>query len=144
MVDAEEIVQESFLVVSKKSHAWVEGTNFYAWACSVVRYQTLSFQRDRGRARRRLTSDVVGLLEACVVQDKDFPAVQSQISALGVCLSRLSSRAFELINLRYHCAKMPSQIASENGWSVNAVRVGLSRARHSLRECLERAEGADG
>lgn len=40
--------------------------------------------------------------------------------------------------LRYHNDQMPEQIAVTVGWSVNAVRVALSRSRQLLRECLDR------
>ena len=33
---------------------------------------------------------------------------------------------------------LPEQIASGVGWSVNSVRVALTRARGRLRECMER------
>jgi DNA-directed RNA polymerase specialized sigma24 family protein len=33
---------------------------------------------------------------------------------------------------------MPEQIAPSVGWSVNSVRVALTRAREVLRECMGR------
>ena len=135
LADAQDIVQETFLTVSRKAQTFAEGTNFLAWACTVARYNTLHFQRTRARRVARLDDDVVELLHASEVVDEGY--FEQQVSAMQHCLSRLAPRARELVWLRYHGAKMPEQIAPEVGWSVNAVRVALSRARTVLRECME-------
>jgi RNA polymerase sigma-70 factor (ECF subfamily) len=135
LADAQDIVQETFLTVSRKAQTFAEGTTFLAWACTVARYNTLHFQRSRARRVARLDDDVVELLHASEVVDES--CLEQQVSAMQHCLNRLAPRARELVWLRYHGAKMPEQIAPEVGWSVNAVRVALSRARALLRECME-------
>ncbi len=137
--EAEEIVQETFLKVSQKACTWTQGTNFLAWTFAVARYTTLSYQRDRGRRRFQLADDVAELLADDI--EEDFAGFQEQVSALRGCLNRLAPKAKQMISLRYHTAKMPEEIASEVGWSVNAVRVALTRARQALRNCLETSLG---
>jgi len=135
--DADEIVQETFVTASRKASTWAAGTNFLAWACAIARFKTLSFQRDRGRRNRRLAEDVVELLAEHT--EEDFSVFQGQVAALRECLKELAPKARELINLRYHAGLMPRKIAGEIGWTVNAVRVALTRARNALRECLGRS-----
>jgi RNA polymerase sigma-70 factor (ECF subfamily) len=60
--DAQDIVQETFLTVSRKAGTYAQGTNFPAWACTVARYQALQFQRTRARAAARLDDDVMEML----------------------------------------------------------------------------------
>jgi DNA-directed RNA polymerase specialized sigma24 family protein len=36
---------------------------------------------------------------------------------------------------------MPEAIAPAVGWTPNSVRVALTRARHTLRTCVDRALG---
>ena len=134
--DAEEIVQEVFLAVSRKARTWTAGTNFFAWVCTVARYETLHFQRTRARQKARLDEDVIELLHAA--QAVDESEWQQRVDALRRCLDRLAPRAKELVWRRYHGAQMPEQIATGIGWTVNAVRVALTRARDVLRECLEK------
>ncbi len=135
LADAQDIVQEVFLTVSRKASTWREGTNFLPWACTVARYETLMFQRSRARRVGRLDEDVVELLHG----EKSFDErqFQGQLDALQTCLGRLAPRARELVLRRYHGAQMPEQIAPVVGWSVNSVRVALTRAREVLRECME-------
>jgi RNA polymerase sigma-70 factor (ECF subfamily) len=59
-----------------------------------------------------------------------------EVSVLKGCLLKLAPRARELIWARYHRQRMPEDIAEEIGWTANAVRVALSRARTLLRDCL--------
>jgi RNA polymerase sigma-70 factor (ECF subfamily) len=140
--DAQDIVQEVFLVVSRKAQTWSAGTDFLAWACTVARYETLHFQRTRARRTARLDEDVIELLYAAEAVDES--EWQHRVDALRRCLGRLAPRAKELVWRRYHGAQMPEQIATEVGWTVNAVRVALTRARGALRECMEEQLNASG
>ncbi len=134
--DAQDIVQEVFLVVTRKSSSWTEGTNFLFWVCTVARYEVLAFQRNHARQGVKLDSDVIELIAAEV--PPDLEAFEQRVEYVRQCMKRLSPKARELILLRYHSAQMPEAIAPMVGWTVNAVRVALTRARQALRECLER------
>lgn len=134
--DAQDIVQEVFLTLSRKAQSWTPGTDFLAWACTVARYHTLHFQRTRSRRVARLDDDVVELLHPA--NRLDEAAFQRRLAALQACLAKLAPRGQQLVMLRYHHGQMPAEIAETVGWSVNAVRVALSRARQTLRECLDR------
>jgi len=133
--DAQDIVQEVFLVISRKAHTWSAGTNFLAWACTIARYSTLDFQRKRARRVARLDEDVMDLLYGGDTPDE--VTSQHHCGLLQTCLNRLAPKARELVWLRYHNAQKPEQIADRVGWTPNAVNVALARARTFLRECLE-------
>jgi len=133
--DAQDIVQQVFLAVSRKARTWSAGTDFLAWVCTVARYETLHFHRTRARRTARLDQDVIELVYAAEAVDES--EWQRRIDALRRCLGRLAPRAKELVWRRYHGAQMPAQIATAIGWTVNAVRVALTRARGALRECME-------
>lgn len=134
LADAQDIVQEVFLTISRKADTFTVGTNFPAWACTVARYQTLGFQRRRARHACTLDEDVIALLEDG--RSVDGPGFEEEVSVLKGCLLKLAPRARELIWARYHRQRMPEDIAEEIGWTANAVRVTLSRARTLLRDCL--------
>lgn len=134
LADAQDIVQEVFLTISRKADTFTAGTNFPAWACTVARYQTLGFQRRRARQACTLDEDVIALLEDG--QAVDGTQFEEEVTVLKGCLHKLAPRARELIWARYHRQRMPEDIAEEIGWSANAVRVALSRARTLLRACL--------
>ncbi len=142
--EAEEIVQETFLTVSRKAAEWVDGTNFSSWVRSIARFNTLHSQRTRSRRTARFADDLVELIYEEDTPIDEFSDCERDLAALARCMDRLAPRAKQLIELRYQLGKLPEQIALVMGWSVNSVRVALTRAKIALRECLNRelASGA--
>lgn len=132
--DAQDLLQEVFLVVSRKAGAWCEGTDFLPWVCAIARYEALHLARSNKRGVIPLDADVIELLHT---EQPRISELESQIDRLKECLKRLSPRARELVMLRYHAAQMPEAIAVSMNWSVGAVRVALTRAKQALRECIE-------
>ena len=137
--DAQDIVQETFLSVSRKADTYLMGTNFRAWACTVARYQALQFQRARQRRAARLDEDVMDMLYGGNVPEPE--SLGSRIRALKGCMAKLAPKAFELIRRRYHLGQVPEEIAKTVGWTPNSVRVALTRARQTLRACVDRSLG---
>ncbi len=132
--DAHEIVQETFLTVSRKAGEWTDGTNFSAWVCAIARFNTKFYQRTRRRRPQVLADRVIDL----VYKDEGdlIAAYEHRISVLACCLKQLTPKARRLVALRYHAGRMPEEIASMVGWSVNNVRVALTRAKAALKDCL--------
>lgn len=132
--DAQDLLQDVFLVVSRKAETWCEGTKFLPWACAIARYEALHLARSNKRGFVPLDADVLELLHT---EQPRVDKLESQIDLLKKCLYRLSPRARELVLLRYHASQMPDAIAVSMNWSVGAVRVALTRARQALRECMK-------
>src|SRR5882757_2072243 len=55
--DAEEIIQETNLVLWREFDRFELGTNFAAWACKVAFHQILSWQKRQQRDRLRFTPE---------------------------------------------------------------------------------------
>ena len=134
LAEAEDILQETFLVVSQKAETFAPGTNFRAWACTIARFKVLEFRRRQAVQAARLSDAAIDSLCAAMPEEKFF---DERLSVLRDCLKRLAPRARELIWLRYQGASEPGEIARRVGWTAPAVRVALSRARAVLRECVE-------
>jgi RNA polymerase sigma-70 factor, ECF subfamily len=134
--NAQDIVQETFLTISHKAATYTLGTNFPAWACTVARYQALQFQRSRAKSEARLDDDVMEMLYG--TEDPKPEILGPRTEALKKCLGKLAPKAAELIRRRYHLGEMPEMIAERIGWTPSAVRVALTRARQSLRTCVDR------
>ena len=137
--DAQDIVQDTFLSVSRKAETYLLGTNFRAWACTVARYQTLQFQRARQLRVTRLDEDVIDMLYGGDAPEPE--SLRSRIKALKGCMDKLAPKAFDLIRRRYHLGQLPEEIAKTVGWTSNSVRVALTRARQTLRACVDRSLG---
>jgi len=50
LADADDVMQETFLTISRKSSTFEPGSNFLAWACGIARFKVLENFRQRKRA----------------------------------------------------------------------------------------------
>ena len=129
--DAEDALQETFLVVTRRAADFREGTNFVAWACSIARLKL--FEARRKASAPGLSEEALAAL-CDDAPDENFFA--ERLPALRECLRKLAPRARELVMLRYHGELGSQEIAAKLSWKEPAVRVALSKARVFLRECV--------
>lgn len=135
----DDIIQESFLVVSRRAADFEIGTNFQAWTRTIARFTILSFRKRRQRSPLQLDDDVLEALAASAPEPDDDDTHRLKTAALKCCLGKLAPRTRELIRLRYFGEHGPDEIAARLGQTVNSVNVALSQGRSLLRRCVERA-----
>jgi RNA polymerase sigma-70 factor, ECF subfamily len=134
-VDAEDVLQETNLVLWRKFDQYVPGTNFFAWACQITRYEVLKYRERRARAARLLDPDVFDqLAEAAVSQVEHLD--ESHRRALVDCMDRLSAGDRNLMRQRYAEAMEVRAIAAAMNRSPNAVSKSLGRIRRLLLDCI--------
>ncbi len=134
--DAEEVLQNTNLVVWSKSNQFDPGTNFFAWACQIARYEVLQHRQRYRRDKLKFSDeflDVVAKDSASRLDD-----LEPQRLALEVCLQMLSSRDRELIRERYRPGSSGKDLASDMGRPANSVYQSLGRIRRVLLECIQR------
>src|SRR5437899_2032614 len=76
--EAEDLLQEVFLVVTQKAGTFKEGTNFMAWARQIARFKAMSAMRKRRNSPQVLAEDVVESLCAC---EPEEPFDETQVAA---------------------------------------------------------------
>ncbi len=131
---AEDVVQETFLVVQRKAGEFEAGSNFIAWAFQIARFQVMKAQAQQRRAADRFSDEVLEALAASApVEARD----DSKLTALPGCLMKLAPQARRVVDLFYEHEHKPQEIARILSWTPAAVSVALSRARGFLRKCIE-------
>lgn len=131
---ADDILQETFITVTRKAEDFQAGTNFPRWVCAIARLKVLEGLR-RQRGQGLVLSEEA--IEALAVSDH-APGPDVRLDLLNECLSELPPAMKRSLGLRYEGNMKPAEIARMMGWKAEAVYVALSRARHLLRECIER------
>jgi RNA polymerase sigma-70 factor (ECF subfamily) len=137
----DDIVQETFLVVTAKASTFQRGTNFRSWAWTIARFKALQLLEKAAGPEERFAPDVIAALCSHPAAET-FPG-EEQLRQLRLCLDQLAPKAREAVELRYHHAHRPPEIAHRLGWGVDAVHVALSKARAFLRGCVERRMAAE-
>ena len=61
--DADDVLQETFLTVTRKASSFEIGTNFTAWACGIARLKVLENFRQNKRANVLSEKAIIALTE---------------------------------------------------------------------------------
>jgi len=132
--DADEVFQETCLVLWNKFDSYEPTGNFYAWACKIAYLKILALRR----ANRRLylfSEEVLGILADKALSSPSELGLRRE--ALDECLERLNATDRELIEQRYYERRTPKEIAVVRSRSVYSVYRALCRIHSSLFECVE-------
>ena len=130
--DADDIMQETFLTISRKAETYELGTNFVAWAFSIARLKALENIRQRKRATVLSEAAIVALTEGSPSLDM----MTEREQALEQCVEQLNPKMRTLLWRRYSTRQSSEEMASETGMTSIAVRVALTKARAFLRNCV--------
>lgn len=134
--DAEEILQNTNLVVWRKAEQFTPGTSFFAWSSRIATYEVLKFRERRGREKLRFTPEFVEVIaQEAMESGEDW---EERRRALSICLGKLRPRDRELIERRYAPGENGKSVAEDLGRPVNAVYQSLGRIRRTLLECVSR------
>jgi RNA polymerase sigma-70 factor, ECF subfamily len=133
--DAEEVFQNTSVVLWDKFGEFRPGSNFFAWASRVAYFEVLNFMKLKRRSRT-MSDESLELLanEAMALSEE----ASSRQEALEDCLSRLTLADRDLLQERYYHQRPPKQIAALQSRSVDSVYRALSRIHNVLLNCVQR------
>ncbi len=134
--DADEVFQNTSVVLWNKFASYTSGTNFFSWACRVAYLEVLNYRR----SRRRLQGLSDEALEALAEEAQSLAEQHDVLSAALVeCLEKLRPSDREMVDLRYYHRRTPKEIAQVHSRSVYSVYRSLSRIHNALHECIQRS-----
>jgi len=135
--DAEEVLQETSIVLWNKFDTFRPGTDFVRWACAVAHRMALKYLRDRKKNPPLLSENMLQVIAAVRLENSDV--LEQRRKALEGCLKKLSERDRQLVQQRYAEKVNTRQLASQIGRPENTVYKALSRIRRQLMECVDHA-----
>lgn len=133
---AQDILQETNLVLWQKAADFTPGTNFKAWAFRIAYLQTLAHLKREARARRAVfDEELLPLLAADALAQGD--GFEERHLALRNCLEALPATDLAILQAHYSDNHPLATLAERLGRSVGALKQVLLRLRRSLRRCIE-------
>jgi RNA polymerase sigma-70 factor (ECF subfamily) len=134
--DAADILQDTNLVMWRRSGEYAEGTNFLAWAHKIVRFKVLAHHRNRRRDRHIFDDSLFDLL----ANEAEGRAHDREgiTDTLDDCMAELPPAQRELVRQRYAPGASVREMAQERNQTVAVLSVTLSRIRNVLLECIQR------
>ncbi len=140
--DAEDILQETSLVICEKFEDFEEGTDFVAWACQIaywrVRYARQKFARSKVVFNQEIV-DAIAATAATLQKETD-----DRHEALQHCLRKLHPRDRDLLLTRYEPGSGVPEAARRSGRSLDAAYKALSRLRKLLFDCVTHQLSSEG
>jgi len=134
--DAEEVLQNTNLVVWRKAALFTPGTSFFAWSSRIATYEVLKLRERRGRDKLRFSPEFIEVIAHDASEAGE--EWEERRKALSDCLGKLRPRDRELIERRYAPGENGKSAAEDLGRPVNAVYQSLGRIRRTLLECVNR------
>ncbi|MBA4386799.1 MAG: hypothetical protein C0404_02390 [Verrucomicrobia bacterium] len=131
---AEDVLQETALVMFKKFDEFEKGTNFRAWAFTIVRYQILRLRKWQARQPIQLSDEAMNRLEARALNEDN---THIQFEALTHCVDKLSDNSREMVRMRYNKKMDLPDIAQQLSRPVDSIYTTMSRIRKTLQDCVE-------
>jgi RNA polymerase sigma-70 factor (ECF subfamily) len=132
---AQDVMQETNIVLWRKAGQFRAGTNFGAWMLKVAYYQVMEHRRKLNR-------------QALFVVDDDFLAelaqeavdasetMELQQAALRNCLEKLPDRQRDIVRRKYTEGASIKDVAAQLGLAASAIKQTLFRARGNLIDCV--------
>ena len=134
--DAEEILQDTNVIIWSKFHQFQLGTSFFAWSGIIATYEILKY-REKKRAGRLLFSDeFISRVAADAIELSD--ELEKRREALSECLRLLKADDRELIQARYAPGENGLKVAERLGRPTNSVYQSIGRIRKVLFDCVTR------
>lgn len=140
--DADEVLQETNLVIWRKWDQFEPGSNFVAWGRAIARLEVFRFRRTNKSKLKFLDGNLMELIAERSDQQSDM--VESKRRALAECMSRLRSKDRQLIQMRYSPDMTGDRVAEQLGRPANSVYQSLGRIRRVLAECVQRQLSEEG
>lgn len=134
---AEDLTQETCLVLWRKRDEFEIGTNFKAWAFQVAFFTVKNHRRKQARAKELALPDEQLLDKLAFEAEALDTRWEAEVAHLPDCLAKLPDRQRELVERRYMSKASVQELADECGVTPNAMSQQLFRIKRALRKCVE-------
>ena len=134
--DADDVFQETALVLWQKYGEYDPQLSFRSWACGVARFKVLQYFRNQRRDRAHFSDDT--LVRLTQWQERAPEGAHSlRQEALQVCVEQLPEKQRNLLSSYYLDCRSARDLAVKLGRTVHSVHSSLKHIRQKLQECIE-------
>jgi RNA polymerase sigma-70 factor (ECF subfamily) len=136
---AEDLLQETSVVLWEKFDAFQEGTAFGAWARQIALNLVRNARRRLAKAPLPLSDETARSVADAFERTETREGEVEWRGALEDCLHRLPPAMRQVIDRRYFRQEGLGEMASGLGRTLAGVNAALCKARGVLEECLRKS-----
>jgi RNA polymerase sigma-70 factor (ECF subfamily) len=140
--EADEVLQETNIVVWRKCEQFRPDTDFRAWVFQIAYFEVRKFLERRQRRGLSFSPELLDELSARYRRDEDV--LESRREALAGCVAKLRPDDRELVGRVYGEGIDVAVLAEQTGRKGTSIYRSLRRIRQWLSECVERTLAAEG
>jgi RNA polymerase sigma-70 factor, ECF subfamily len=134
---ADEISQNTHLLLWEEFDRFDPATDFGAWARTIAYYEVLRYRKKNARERMQFDSELLQVIaDRATIQYRELAAREDY---LRDCLSKLSNDKRQVIKLYYSFGMTAKAVAKHLDKSVAVVEKTITRTRRALYDCIEAA-----
>jgi RNA polymerase sigma-70 factor, ECF subfamily len=136
--DAEDVFQETAVVILRKGGAVENMDRFPQWCRSIARNMARNYWRKKGREKLDLWEDFSQVVEDCYSDvDSDLETDNERRRVMDLCVERLPGQSQRLLKMFYVEGIGSEELARRLKRSAGAIRVALLRVREAVHNCVE-------
>lgn len=131
---AEEIMQQTLLIMWRDFGKFERGTNFSAWGKKIAYHKILEYRKRNVRVV--FDSDV--LQKVLEMSPKTSINSDKRVEALGGCMRKLKESSRLLLTMRYNRKMSCKEISEAMNCPIQTVYKNISRVCIALKDCIDR------
>ena len=135
--DADDLLQETAVVLWRKYEQYDQSREFLPWALGVARLEAMKWRQRKARSKLVFSEEAMSLLSETAERMEKTP--DERLPALRNCLERLPPDSLSTLLLRYEKGESLENMALKLSKTIGAVMTKLSRIRDILRRCMEKS-----
>lgn len=139
LAEAEDILQETSVVLWKKWPDFEKDRDFVKWACGIARLEVFRMLRQRKANGLYLNQAVLNqIADVAMAEICDTRRLEDNASALNLCIQELQESDREVLKLKYYANLTIQQIAKKCSRPKSTIHDLLGKIRSKLLRCVKR------
>ena len=134
--EADDIIQETAVIMWSKFKDFKQGTDFTAWSLRIARYQILNHLKKKKSNQKKFDHSTLQAIEQSYISSSD--RLDDLRETLQKCLNKLPDKDKELIRMRYELNSTVKVVANRIDRGIDAVYKSLNRIHIQLLKCIRR------
>lgn len=133
----DDLLQETNLILWRKSADFRPGTNFFAWASRIAFRQVKDYRKRENRKPLIFSDELLDRLAVTMQTRFEQSPLEERVQQLRICLGQLPHHQYQMLRQRYEEDRPLKELSRNSGRSENALAAALYRIRLVLLHCLE-------
>jgi RNA polymerase sigma-70 factor, ECF subfamily len=134
--DAEDLLQETTMVMWRRFNEYRPGSDFIAWGITIARYKVLNYRKKYATSHVQFSDDVLDVLQA--EAPGMLKELDSRTEIVRKCLRKLEEKDINLIRLRYGKGLTFQAISEQLGRSAQSIHKSIARIHNAIIFCVRR------